>query len=128
MAGREQEEEIRFFNGDYAESLKEKAKTMLGVFHESFDPSVSVLGIEEFFEVDLGNRLPPLNGYIDLIEQNADGTITIVDLKTASRKPSESQVHQNMPLSWRELIFFAIRDARERTRMGVYASAYGRKR
>ena len=64
-----EERQIRFSNGDNEDSLTAKAKLMLEVFHESFDPAVQIIGIEEPFELDLGKRIPPLVGWIDVVEQ-----------------------------------------------------------
>ena len=91
-------ENIRFNNGDDAESLMTKAKQMLTVFHDHFDPTVQIIGVEEFFEVGLVGA-PPLQGYIDLIEQDHDGRTWIVDLKTASRKPANGNASQNLQLT-----------------------------
>ena len=90
---------MKFFNGDDATSLEEKAKQLLTVFHDSFHPTVKILGVEEFFEAPLGNGTPPLHGYIDLIEQDKEGQIRVVDLKTASRKPSAFEVHNHPQLT-----------------------------
>jgi putative RecB family exonuclease len=90
--------EIRFFNGDSEDSLLEKAKRMLQVFHDNFDPTVAILGVEEFFELPV-DGIPPLCGYIDLIEQNSEGSVTLADLKTAARKPVNGAVHQNLQLT-----------------------------
>src|SRR5208283_2712799 len=87
------EQEIRFFNGDAADSLTTKAKLMLDVFHEAFDPGVQIIGIEEPFEVDLGKRIPPLVGWIDAVELAPDGTVSVIDLKTASKRYSDNTVH-----------------------------------
>ncbi len=92
-------EEIRFCNGDNEESLREKAQRVLTVYHESFDPSVEILGIEEFFEVSISDTVPPLQGYIDLIEQGSGGAVTVVDLKTAARKLSNGQADGNLQLT-----------------------------
>ena len=94
-----EERQIRFSNGDSEESLTAKAKGMLEVFHGEFDPSVQIIGIEEPFELDLGKRIPPLVGWIDVVEQAPDGTITVADLKTAARKYSEHTVHGNVQLT-----------------------------
>jgi putative RecB family exonuclease len=91
-------EKVKFFNGDSEKSLMEKAKNMLTVFYESRDPSITVLGVEEYFQLPLGG-LPPFEGYIDLIEQAPDGTITLVDLKTAAKKLSDSNAHSSMQLT-----------------------------
>jgi putative RecB family exonuclease len=93
------ERPIRFFNGDTAETLATKAKRMLEVFHESFDPGVQIIGIEEPFEVDLGKRIPPLVGWIDAVELAPDGTVSVVDLKTASKRYSDNTVHSNVQLT-----------------------------
>ncbi len=95
-----EERPVRFFNGDSEASLAEKAKGMLEVFHGAFDPEErSIIGIEEPFEIDLGKRIPPLVGWIDAIECAPDGTVSIVDLKTAARKYSEQTVHSNIQLT-----------------------------
>lgn len=91
--------EIRFFNGDNEASLLEKAGLMLKVFHGAFDPGVQIVGIEEFFEVQFGKEVPPFQGYIDLIEESAGGKISIVDLKTAARKPTKAQASNNLQLT-----------------------------
>lgn len=93
------ERPIRFSNGDSEESLTTKAKRMLEVFHEASDPSVQIIGIEEPFEVDLGKRIPPVVGWIDVVEQSPDGTIIVADLKTASKRYSDNAVHSNMQLT-----------------------------
>jgi putative RecB family exonuclease len=93
------ERQVRFFNGDSEESLSAKAKRMLSVFHESFDPNVRIIGIEEPFEVELAKRVPPLVGWIDAVEQAPDGTVSIIDLKTASKRYSDHTVHSNVQLT-----------------------------
>jgi putative RecB family exonuclease len=93
-----QTEKIKFFNGDNEEKLAKKAEELITVFHSAYDPSIQVVGVEEFFELPLGG-LPLFHGYIDLIEQDTDGRVTIVDLKTASKKLSDSNVHSNLQLT-----------------------------
>jgi putative RecB family exonuclease len=89
---------VKFFRGDNEDALLEQANRMLTAFCEASDPSVTILGVEEFFELPLGG-LPPFHGYIDLIEQSADGTIAIVDLKTAAKKPTDASVCGNLQLT-----------------------------
>jgi putative RecB family exonuclease len=91
-------EGVRFFNGDNEDSLLQKAYQMLTAFHGAHDPSTTILGVEEFFELPLGG-LPPFHGYIDLIEQSADGTVSIVDLKTAAKKLTDANAHSNLQLT-----------------------------
>ena len=97
-SSRQRDEKVRFFNGDNEDSLRDKAQELFRVFVDSFDPSVAVLGIEEHFEINLGD-LPPFMGYLDLIEEDTNGQITIADLKTSSRKISDNQAHKNMQLT-----------------------------
>ncbi len=93
-----QKEDIRFFNGDDEISLLMRAEQLLGVFYESFEPITTILGVEEFFAVNIGD-LPTFQGYIDLIERSLAGEISIVDLKTASKKPSNANVQSNLQLT-----------------------------
>jgi putative RecB family exonuclease len=90
---------VRCFNGDNEDSLLHKAAAMLDVFHAQVDPHVTILGVEEFFEVQLAKEVPPLHGYIDLIEESPDGRVTVADLKTASKKLADSSVHSNLQLT-----------------------------
>jgi putative RecB family exonuclease len=93
------DEEIRYCNGNNEESLAEKALQMLSVYHDSYDLGTEVLGIEEFFEVQIADTVPPFQGYIDLIEQSQSGAVTVSDLKTAARKLSNGQAHTNLQLT-----------------------------
>lgn len=92
-------EGIKYFNGDNEESLLQKARQLINVFHEQVNPDVMVLGVEEYFEVQFATEAPPFHGYIDLIEQDQDGRITVADLKTASKKLADSAIHTNMQLT-----------------------------
>src|SRR5208283_4662614 len=94
-----QERPIRFFHNDGVETLTTKAKGMLDVFHESFDPAVQIIAIEEPFEVNLGKRIPPLVGWIDAVEAEPDGKVSVIDLKTASKRYSDNTVHSNVQLT-----------------------------
>ena len=93
-----QAEKVKFFNGDSEETLRHKAEQLIHIFCDAVDPSIQVVGVEEFFELSL-EGLPPFHGYIDLIEQSADGTATVADLKTASKKPSSANVQANLQLT-----------------------------
>jgi putative RecB family exonuclease len=92
-------EGVKFFNGDNGASLLEKASQLINVFHEQVDPKVTVLGVEEFFEVQVAKEVPPIHGYIDLIGESPDGRVTVADLKTAAKKLVASAVHGNLQLT-----------------------------
>ncbi|MGB6068193.1 MAG: PD-(D/E)XK nuclease family protein [Desulfomonilaceae bacterium] len=97
---------IRYDKGNTEDKLLKKATDILTLWHSRQDPSIEVYGVEEPFTVDIdgngdypGNGLPPLVGYVDHILKMPDGRITLIDLKTAARKPSQLQVDQNLQLT-----------------------------
>lgn len=92
-------ENVKFFNGNCEECLLRKAKQLIELFHREMNPDITVLGVEEFFELRLAKEVPPLHGYIDLIEESQDGRVTVADLKTASQKLTGSSVHSNLQLT-----------------------------
>ena len=49
--------------------------------------------------MQFAKEVPPFQGYIDLIEESPTGTISIVDLKTAARKPTRAQASSNLQLT-----------------------------
>jgi len=73
---------------------------MFELFLDNVKPSV-VIAVEERFRIGIGDHLPDVVGYIDLIEiaESEDGTfVEIVDFKTAARRPgpmglSHDQLH-----------------------------------
>ena len=64
-----------------------------------------VLAKEQEFEFDLG--LAHIRGKVDRIEQLADGTVVIVDLKTGKTLPSIPEVEQNPQLGLYQLAYDA---------------------
>jgi putative RecB family exonuclease len=97
---------IQYSNGDTEKKLLKKAADILTLWHSRQDPTIEVYGVEEQFSVDLcqkadspGNGLPALVGYVDHILKMPDGNITLIDLKTAARKPSQLQVDQTLQLT-----------------------------
>jgi putative RecB family exonuclease len=92
-------EGVKLFNGDGEASLLDKARQLINVFHDQVDPHVIVVGVEEFFEVQLAPEVPPFHGYIDLIEQTENGAVTVVDLKTSAKKLADNAVHANLQLT-----------------------------
>jgi putative RecB family exonuclease len=98
--------EIRCSNGDSEEKLLKKAEDLLTLWHSAQDGMTEVLGVEEEFSVDMAELadyppmdLPPLIGYVDHIVKQPDGTIALIDLKTAARKPSPQQADQSLQLT-----------------------------
>jgi putative RecB family exonuclease len=98
--------EIRCSNGDSEEKLLKKAQDLLTLWHSAQDGMAEVLGVEEEFSFDMAELadyppmdLPPLIGYVDHIVKQPDGTIALIDLKTAARKPSQLQADQSLQLT-----------------------------
>ncbi len=98
--------EIRCSNGDSEEKLLKKAQDLLNLWHGSRDGMAEVIGAEEEFSVDLAKLtdcpsldLPSLIGYVDHIIKQPDGSIALIDLKTAARKPSQYQADQSLQLT-----------------------------
>jgi len=92
-------EGIKYFNGDNEEKLLQKASQLIEVFCAEVVPEVTVIGVEEFFDVQITKEVPPFHGYIDLIEESPDGKVTVADLKTAAKKLGDSSVHSNLQLT-----------------------------
>lgn len=98
--------EIRWSCGDSEEKLLKKAQNLLTLWHGRQDGLAEVLGVEEEFSVDLAELVdypsldvPPLIGYVDHIIKQPDGSIALIDLKTAARKPSQLQADQSLQLT-----------------------------
>jgi len=98
--------EIRCSNGDSEEKLLKKAQDLLTLWHGGQDGISEVLGVEEAFSVDIAELaghpsldIPALIGYVDHIVKQPDGSITLIDLKTAARKPSQLLADQSLQLT-----------------------------
>jgi len=98
--------EIRSSNGDSEEKLLKKAQDLLTLWHSAQEGMTEVLGVEEKFSLDMAELadypsldLPPLIGYVDHIIKQPDGSIALIDLKTAARKPSQQQADQSLQLT-----------------------------
>jgi RecB family exonuclease len=89
--------EIHYSEGEGFDSLLEQGREMLRVYARMVHP-MRVIAVEVPFEFKLehprtGEEFPtPIKGIIDLIEEDEQGTLWIVDHKTASRAYSEQQV------------------------------------
>jgi putative RecB family exonuclease len=97
---------IRYFGKEDENLLTKKAGELLSIYHDYWNHDVEVLAVEEFFAFDLSQvildnpePLPEFVGYIDSIQKSVTGEITVVDLKTAARKPSHFQIHHNGQLT-----------------------------
>ena len=95
--------EIIYKEGENFVSLLAQGKAMLQVFARSVRP-LRVIAVEVPFEFRLehpktGKEFPiPIKGVIDLVEQDEQGTLWVVDHKTAGRAFSEAQVAGDLQL------------------------------
>jgi hypothetical protein len=83
---------VQFGKNETKDGLRATAARMFECFVGSVQPG-KVVAVEERFECHLGDGMPPLVGYVDLVEirKNAKGTeeLAVVDFKTAARRPAE---------------------------------------
>lgn len=92
-----EKQEVFYDHGEDFASLLALGQEMLKVFARSAHP-LKVIAVEVPFEFKLehpqtGKEFPvPIKGVIDLIEEDDNGTLWVVDHKTAGRAYSEQQV------------------------------------
>lgn len=84
---------VRYGKKETPESLRTTAAAILTLFLERAQDS-EVIAVEERLWLRVSEDLPEVVGYVDLIERLGDGTVRLVDFKTAARKPSESSPPQ----------------------------------
>jgi len=101
----EEETEIQYGKENQA-GLRTLGERMFTAFLEQARPG-TVIGVEEPFSCPLADGLPPLIGYIDLVEVRQDEPgkqrLHLVDFKTAARKPSSPE-----DLDPDQLVLYAI--------------------
>lgn len=93
--------EILYKKGESEQSMREKGDALLEVFSAKVRPQ-TIEAVEMPFLVELvnpatGEILPTkLAGIFDLIESDGQGTMSIVDLKTSSRRYTEHQAENHL--------------------------------
>ena len=89
---------VKFAEDETQEGLHELASRMLGAFLSGVQPS-QVIAVEEPFEVPLAPGLPPLIGFIDLVEVREDESskkvLWLCDHKTAAKRPTEDSLESD---------------------------------
>lgn len=101
---KEQNSKPVLYNSDSEKQLFAAAEKLLKLVPEKTN-SNKIMAVEKDFLIELVNNetgeiLPlPLKGKIDLIEKDKEGTITVVDHKTADRKFTKDKVTQDLQLS-----------------------------
>ena len=98
-----EEQLIIYKDGESSDSLLEYGKVMLRLFAREIMP-MKVIGVEMPFEFNLrnpetGEEFPiPIKGIIDLVEEDSEGTLWIVDHKTAARSFSQTQIDADLQM------------------------------
>lgn len=96
-AWRAEAKPIELRRGETAEGLAALAAELLKVVERDVTPA-EVVGVEEPFRIDLAADLPPLVGFIDLIERRGE-RVVIVEYKTAAQRYSAQRVRDDLQLS-----------------------------
>jgi putative RecB family exonuclease len=101
---------VHFSKKETAESLQETAGRMFEAFLAAVTPG-EVIAIEQRVRCKLADGLPPLVGYVDLLEivkqENGKKVVALVDIKTAAKRPSNPE-----EMSPDQLALYAIAMAR----------------
>ncbi len=92
----EEVNEIRY-SGEDRDSLFKMADKLLEVFIQKAQPR-NVVAIEQPFKVEI-EGLPALVGVIDLLEEDASGSVVIVDHKCAARRKSDFELSTDLQMS-----------------------------
>ena len=88
---------IQFKNGETEDDLRQVGMALVELYCEEAKPK-TILAVEQPFKAKLvdpatGELLEPqLVGVFDLVEADDEGTVSVVEIKTAARKWSASQV------------------------------------
>ncbi|MDA1257858.1 MAG: PD-(D/E)XK nuclease family protein [Chloroflexi bacterium] len=95
----EEDRDIRFDEGEDAESCRARGMDMVAVYVEQIDPEERVVSVNEAFAVPLvdsaGNVLDkPLVGELDLVVDN--NGVTISDMKTSARRWPKGQADKSL--------------------------------
>lgn len=94
----QEDKDIRYGEGQDAETCLTQGQDLIGVFHANTDPEEEVLGVSEAMAVPLVNSEggvldDPLIGELDLLVRDRDGRKVIVDWKTAARRWAKGKAH-----------------------------------
>jgi len=76
---------VHYRAGESERGLRAIARSLLQTYVREAPLAGDIIAVEEFFRIILHDELPPILGYVDLIERTPDGEIVISDFKTSSR-------------------------------------------
>ena len=95
-----QENNIKYKDGQNANTLLIEGKMLLDAYYHSYPrDNFRILGIEEPFQFNIEELNLPIHGVMDLIEEDADGTIIVTDYKTAAKAYTADEIDKNFQLT-----------------------------
>ena len=96
----ENNDRVKYKNGKSFNALLQEGHALLRAYIESQPKEkFNVLAVEQPFVLEIDGLGIPLIGAIDMIEEDAQGTIIITDLKTASKAYSTMEADNNFQLT-----------------------------
>jgi len=96
----EDNSEIKYKEGRDFNTALDEGKALLKAFSDNYpNDNFNILAIEEPFHFYIDGLETPIVGYIDLIEEDENGTIIITDHKTSSRAYCKNDVEKNFQLT-----------------------------
>ena len=91
---------IAYRKGNDFHSLLEQGASLISTFLENApDEGYSILSTEQPFRLGHPDLPVPVIGVIDLIEEDASGTIVITEFKTANRAYNNADIDRNLQLT-----------------------------
>lgn len=72
---------------------------MIQAFLDGHDQEEEVLSVEEKFEIRLPGLAVPVQGRVDAVMEDPSGTITVIDYKTSSTRPTQIDVDHNLQMT-----------------------------
>jgi len=92
--------DLKYSEGkDFSTYLLDGRELLTAYYEKLPADDFTVLGIEEAFSLNLDGLSIPIIGAIDLIEEDASGTIIISDWKTSGRSYSSDEIDKNFQLT-----------------------------
>ena len=96
----ENNESIQYSKQNSYTSILSGGKALLSAYHRLLPKDqYTIIAIEEPFSITLDDLEVPIIGVMDLVEEDAAGTIIITENKTSVKAYSNSQIDQNLQLT-----------------------------
>lgn len=90
---------VQFANGRHKNGMLREGRELLLSCHRGLIDDFQIIAIEEPFVFHIDGLPIPVIGIMDLVCEDADGTVIIIDYKTTSRAYSDAEVDGNFQLT-----------------------------